>query len=538
MNELAEEQKPSIEPSTSPRAVIKQEELADSLPTIPHLESTSTLALHLPEPQKQIQSIKKNGNTPCEYCRKVRRACKWVENFQVCERCLKSGRVCTGPTRRTESSFELARSTPRKQLASASIGPSSPESRWSSLHLSYSLTYHLIETGLPCLDGDRIFAGFDCKAFIDRFRGSQGRLEQPDSIDEAIVLSAPIIPTLFELDVKKVELETLVAVGFSRRDAILAVARRILDRAEAIQLSRYDQTKAAEQVSVWLFATKEMFDLEETSTERLHLLRTVIDRALKYYLLLHQRHETVAEVFLEPLRELVTDEVRFSLLVGKLSTISLSTYQTLFPRQSRPLLLKIPEDFSFVFSSAPEPPETRKFALDWQDSLRDFASQVYRHLDYLLAYAPQQKIEDAMNHCWSWIEAVLLRIATCFDRIVLDSRCNLQNLQPRPTNILINLIHDEFDSFFTLRSCHVLIEQRFVSSKMMLRKSTKLWYEALTRSAHRLSLMPILDPDQIGAFVTSSYFVERLRLCPGHVLMEWAHSNPSDAARMIEGLRL
>ena len=37
--------------------------------------------------------------TPCQQCRRIRRACKWIEGDEDCERCGKLGKHCTGPTR-------------------------------------------------------------------------------------------------------------------------------------------------------------------------------------------------------------------------------------------------------------------------------------------------------------------------------------------------------------------------------------------------------------------------------------------------------
>ncbi|GAA5997344.1 hypothetical protein JCM5350_004137 [Sporobolomyces pararoseus] len=263
MKELSADQKPSLEFSAVPLARIKQEELSPDLPTIPHLKSTSTLATSLSDPQKHSQSINNNRRTPCEYCRKVRRACKWVDNFQVCERCLKSGRVCTGPTR---------------QLATASIGPSSPESRWSSLHLSYSLTYHLVETGLETLGGAWLYPGFDYQAFAGRFRASQGRFERPDSINElfamsqmfwgsrctnhsAVVRAKLEVPHLEDLDLRAMPSTKLISIGLARRNPILAVTQRVIERAEQMNLSTRSPQEAAEQLSVWLCTVKWMIDL-------------------------------------------------------------------------------------------------------------------------------------------------------------------------------------------------------------------------------------------------------------------------------------
>jgi len=95
----------------------------------------------------------------------------------------------------------------RRQLV-ASIGPSSAESRWSNLHLSYSLTYHLVGSRfLPNLlrgksllilflcsvgleyAGNADPAGIDLLSFQDRFDRSEGRISGLGSIEEVSFVS-------------------------------------------------------------------------------------------------------------------------------------------------------------------------------------------------------------------------------------------------------------------------------------------------------------------------------------------------------------
>jgi hypothetical protein len=89
--------------SSPPLAVVKTEELPTSPSTLLHLGSPSTTAhSHLGSAEggkEDQQRSEKQRTVPCEQCRKIRRACKWVDNFEVCERCWRSGRVCTGPSR-------------------------------------------------------------------------------------------------------------------------------------------------------------------------------------------------------------------------------------------------------------------------------------------------------------------------------------------------------------------------------------------------------------------------------------------------------
>ncbi|GAA5867723.1 hypothetical protein JCM5353_000198, partial [Sporobolomyces roseus] len=62
--------------------------------------------------------------TPCQQCRRIRRACKWIEGDEDCERCGKLGKQCTGPTRRSKSTIELVRPAQQQQLKTvvAAIG--------------------------------------------------------------------------------------------------------------------------------------------------------------------------------------------------------------------------------------------------------------------------------------------------------------------------------------------------------------------------------------------------------------------------------
>lgn len=63
------------------------------------LETSTALLLPLELERKPLEATAKKRITPCDGCRRIRRACKWLGGFEVCERCWKSGRVCSGPTR-------------------------------------------------------------------------------------------------------------------------------------------------------------------------------------------------------------------------------------------------------------------------------------------------------------------------------------------------------------------------------------------------------------------------------------------------------
>ncbi|GAA5972343.1 hypothetical protein JCM3765_002907, partial [Sporobolomyces pararoseus] len=93
--------------------------------------------------------------------------------------------------RRSPTNLEIVQ--PLRQLQTrrrvASIGPSSPESRWSTKHMSYSLTYHLAQIGLDSLAIGYVYQGFDYDAFVSRLDASQGKLGSLDVVDQLFVLS-------------------------------------------------------------------------------------------------------------------------------------------------------------------------------------------------------------------------------------------------------------------------------------------------------------------------------------------------------------
>ncbi|GAA5831586.1 hypothetical protein JCM3766R1_004943 [Sporobolomyces carnicolor] len=145
---------PTPEPTPSPPSIKEEESSPPSaVPTSTslHLESPPPLALSPASLPPGVPRLDKKRTLPCERCRTIRRACKWVKREGAtrasCERCFQAGKECSGPTRRAEfSTLELIPTTRTKTRRTASIGPSSPESQWSTLHMSYSLTYHLVAT--------------------------------------------------------------------------------------------------------------------------------------------------------------------------------------------------------------------------------------------------------------------------------------------------------------------------------------------------------------------------------------------------------
>ncbi|GAA5997707.1 hypothetical protein JCM5350_008023, partial [Sporobolomyces pararoseus] len=166
MNDAWDQQGYSTPDSTPSPLPIKQEDSPPSLPSetalLPHLGTRTALAHANVKPSVLAQPVERNRKSPCA---------------------------------RSQSNLEIAQ--PLRPLQTrqrvASIGPSSPESRWSSLHLSYSLGYHLAETGMSYIAkefGDR---GDNFIHLYNRFERAQGRIDELGSTDE-IFAFAQMIP--------------------------------------------------------------------------------------------------------------------------------------------------------------------------------------------------------------------------------------------------------------------------------------------------------------------------------------------------------
>ncbi|GAA5997342.1 hypothetical protein JCM5350_004136 [Sporobolomyces pararoseus] len=329
MAHRARQDYPTPSPSPSPPPVVKQEDLSlSNLISSPHLESTRTLALALPEPQTQAQLNKEDRIPPCEQCRKVRRACRWVKMESAerssCERCRKTGKQCSGPTRRSQTNLEIGQ--PLRQLhtrrqAVASIGPSSPESRWSTKHMSYSLTYHLVEAGLELLAVDFSFKPDEYQAFVFRFRNTQGRLENRASTDEALFPGGMDVPAFASLTDPNLIPRRSTIYGICRRAPLLSIARIIAGRVDDQSFAPEEtQREASIKLSAWSYAIIFMDSIHEIASERLRLLKLIIQRCIDYLTARNLAKSDVAS-FHQYFQELVFSEIRASLLHGVSSTV-------------------------------------------------------------------------------------------------------------------------------------------------------------------------------------------------------------------------
>ena len=123
---------------------------------------------------------------------------------------------------------------------------------------------------------------------------------------QAFVRADSATISLDQIDMEETSPETLIAIGLARREPILSVTRRVIARAESMRLSPACPERAAEQMSVWLCTVKFMLDLEETTVDRLRLIRAIVQRGLDYIADRGGLDQVQVDgAFLEPLKEIM-----------------------------------------------------------------------------------------------------------------------------------------------------------------------------------------------------------------------------------------
>ncbi|GAA5938666.1 ubiquitin-like protein ATG8 [Sporobolomyces koalae] len=305
----------------------------------------------------------------------------------------------------------------------ASIGPSSPETRWSNLHMSYALTHHLVETGIEVESSlGLIYEGVDYQKALASLRIAQGGgLDASDWVDElfalaqmfwgvrstdhtAIVRKTLVAPKLETLDhTAPPDPCMLMDIGQSRRAPIISITRRVIKRIEQQQLDPNCPERAAKQISVWLFALVSMADLHELSTERLDLLRTIVRRCFDF-LRVSQLEWTGDDPFCATFSEIVRYA---SLWCWLYLRCSLTEYHSLFGHRGKPEIMVSPADLSFVFSTMPELADVQSAAFEFQEVWIPRALDVYLHVEYVLTYTPTPNLRAAVLYSWEAVTDVL-----------------------------------------------------------------------------------------------------------------------------------
>ncbi|GAA6064752.1 hypothetical protein JCM10212_002671 [Sporobolomyces blumeae] len=476
----------------------------------------------------------------------VRRACRWDEGSKSCVRCSEAGIACSGPKRRSKPAHEMIVSVAaRRELPVVEIGPSSPESRWSTVHLSYSLQYHLVDTALDFLQSGADFGIIDYPTFLAEFRSARGRHGEMDEVHQLFATAQMVAAGHFTTHSAFVRLSSpapplesvsgseafdpgLIRYGLARREPLAAINAQIATLTER-QLARSSGTLAevTKTLTIVLFACQFFEDSADFAQDRLGVLSSASKRGLEH---LSRADPPVPDdhQLLEITRELVVQEIQQALSLGASTSISPSAYRFLFGEPAVPPMPISPDDLWFVFEPgnpvASGPSWT--FHSSWIPSL----GAVWTDLSRILAYAPTSSTFATVRYCWRRNDELLAVCDSVISRVAADPRFS-STTPPRPRIFLQNLVYAEVETLRLLWSCHIKLERTtsfaLQSSSLQFESEQRL-FRGLDLVARRLSLCIRTAASKTQAHSFAIRLVEVIRLVSADLLQRWAVRSPSN----------
>ncbi|GAA5820247.1 hypothetical protein JCM10212_000771 [Sporobolomyces blumeae] len=439
----------------------------------------------------------------------------------------------------------------RRELPVVEIGPSSPESRWSTVHLAYSLQYHLLDVALPHTEGIS-FDGLDFESFLCRFRSSLGRNDEFDSLEQLFALdlmvlgghstnhsaflrTASPVPELASLAASTLAVTPAryAEIGLSRQQPLLFLVREIVRQAFDHLSQPFDTSeRAVTVISAVALAVNFVKSAGDIEDDCLDLVELAVRRGLEFVQSSIPPLPPEDSLF-EPLNELTFQAIRQALCLGRETNISPSAYYVIFDRPSPPAIPSPPDDVWYIFRQ--EDPASFAPAMQFQRVWLSQMMAVNQHLDFVLAFAPTHRTTAAIAFAWSEID----RLLDVFDRTIqLICRHPLhasQRSKPRPWACIQNLVNTEFELLPTLWACHVKLKG--AAERELLVQSTRRFFDFLDLLCHRLALLEYITVDHFRLQSAGAACVETVRYLPAPMLREWARTYPFSCARLVRGLR-
>ncbi|GAA6042987.1 hypothetical protein JCM8097_003871 [Rhodosporidiobolus ruineniae] len=392
-----------------------------------------------------VQDERSHRTVPCAQCRRIRRVCRWVEGERSCERCLKKGGECSGPqprgkTRLDDFLEDLVSAVKVEELDDGDegeqqqqhvvdIGPTSTSARWMRTHQGYALNHHLVET---CLSRTSctFFGGMDIDEFKDRYYSAAGRNDELNPNLELLALGFAVVGTQLS------DHTAIVGASFSATPTDIGFRRQ---------------------------------------APLLQLLESIVDRA-------------------EPDRQpqLTSPEAvdRLVLLLVALDYLHLPAFGL-----TRHRLLSAAIRSTIVSLFLPKEdaiPQTRTAANDYLVNTMSSLEQVYDHLDYVLAYSPRSKLDQAIEYVWQQLDNLAIYYNDAFGQVV-DHHLYLTTpfyiREARTSPLLTNFMMYETRNLAGLWSIQLLLEKHAPSQERLAHGMLKV-YEELSRLSRRMLRLP------------------------------------------------
>ncbi|GJN94761.1 hypothetical protein Rhopal_007853-T1 [Rhodotorula paludigena] len=327
--------------------------------------------------RKHAHWQKEQRTVPCADCRRVRRTCQWLEDGSgQCRRCRDKGIRCSGPVRRRRrpdnevvaAAFALATG----QTPEGPLSPTSSSARWTTLHLSYALCCHLVDSCKP-VEAQLVFSRHSLSGISRDLNRARGRLEELAWDVEAILGAPDVAPAYTSLAAPThVFLHDPVTVGQTRHAALSRIAALALARLASAPGASSGALPLADAVNRLLLTLMILDGLPNQFAEE---RREMYGRAVREGCALRREKGCVGETR-EQLEWVLSNMIR--------------------PDFDAPLPVLTNEQLAAICFDTSIGDLTPSFFLTWHDALCAYSETLH----YTLAYAPLSRLPSAIRYCW------------------------------------------------------------------------------------------------------------------------------------------
>ncbi|KAM0787049.1 hypothetical protein ACM66B_006314 [Microbotryomycetes sp. NB124-2] len=537
--------------------------------------------------RRKSQANQAQRNIPCTRCRAARRSCVWHDTTSdkvdhlTCKRCEKLKVECSGPSKRppkmTDMTLQAYRDYPRSSTSSPPpssassavvasnlwIGPSSPGAQMATHAMSYSLSYHLVNTFLG-LGRSVGFMGIDSDGFAQRFRKSRGRATKLDEDSEMLATvymlagaqlsnHSSIVGSSTDLQVPQFgsfrsssEVPNISQVGRRRRPALSSLRDQLKSKVLSLTFEGgaveqgQERTRSlqqdADRLAICWMALDGAFLGEFEPERHAGLGRTVVEGVK-----LLDHVECVGEVrdkILLYLQGIAREELRASYSTGFVSAITPDMYTSIFGPPTAPLPLPelTVEQKEILFFLRPTTPQALHQIFDDHGLA---VEAFYDALAHMLVFSTTSAIPVVVERCWQALDHVERYLQQWMRGIVTDPRFQSMDSESqgrRPLAFVQQAWQEEILGTLVLWGCHHLLMKKG-DEPLLLYKSEQRLMDSLMRIAKGVEMMLELPLRPIGMLLTMERVSLAIEHFKGPLLERWVRENPQLCRTMLDGLK-
>ncbi|GAA5943627.1 hypothetical protein JCM10213_008928 [Rhodosporidiobolus nylandii] len=416
--------------------------------------------------------------------------------------------------------------------APLAIGFSSASARWNQTHLSYALTMHLVET---CLHFSSVmpFANLgSINSFSQRFLETSGRTDEMGSEQESIFGSSLVFPGLSSITSSAdIPSELYTTIGIMRHAPTSSISGILAERVGVFDLARGArslQKAAARLVLAW--SAVEL--LHGEWQEERHRLLGILTLQGAAMLNEPECEGEGLDMLLYAVQELARAEIRQSLILDVPSAISPATHFRISgAQQSLPHLLVVPDSTLDLILNHHDPT-----LANWEPSY-DSVENFVHHLNYVLAYAPHDRLIPAVQYCWQALDHLAQYLDQQHARVRYDPRYPGLPGPPefkRPAVFFCFTVSTRCLALATRYGAQQALLRAAASSELLAEGRQRIFAE-LDEVAERVAdVLQLLSRWPIQAYFVAQDLVIALEPYQSEFLADWAAQGQDQPARLVE----